>query len=147
MLISYKRQIRLQDLEIFLIYKDSISLGYLIIEDLRRSLGEKELQLFPYRNMDQEDIQAYKNVIKIDVLSDEKLNDEEQEIFKEFAMDLVDCKDFCALVLNYHVNKELLEDLPLVNEPEDYQKILEEVGSEYNILKLDTKKMLYLSQD
>lgn len=146
-MISYKRQVRLQDLEIFMIFQDSMSLGYLLIEDLRRPLGEKELELFPYKHMDKEDLDTYGNVIKIDVLSDENLNDEEQDIFREFAMDLVDCKDFCALVLNFHVNKELMENLPLDNEPEDYQKILEEVDSEYNILDLDTSKMLYLSQE
>jgi hypothetical protein len=57
-------------------------------------------------------------------LSDEKLNKEDQDIFKEFAMDLVDRKDFCALIVNFYVNVELFRNLPLDNEPEDYQKIL-----------------------
>jgi len=44
--------------------------------------------------MNEEDIQQFQNVIKIYVLSDEQLNEEDADIFREFAMDLVDGKDF-----------------------------------------------------
>ena len=60
-------------------------------------------------------------------------------------MDLVDRKDFCALIVNFYVNVELFRNLPLDNEPEDYQKILNEVNSNYDISNLN--KLLYLSQD
>lgn len=146
-MIKYKREIRLKDLEIYMIFKDNTSMGYLIIEDLRRPLSKEELKLFPYKYMDKEDIEEYRNVIKIDILSDEILNEDDQEVFKEFAMGLVDCKDFCALVLNVHVNKELFESLPLDNTPEDYQKILIEINSQYNISNLNLNNLLYLSQD
>lgn len=45
-MISYKRQIRLRDLEIYLLFKNSMSMGYLIIEDLRRPLSASERTLF-----------------------------------------------------------------------------------------------------
>lgn len=122
-------------------------MGYLIIEDLRRPLGKEELELSPYKYMKIEDIQEYQNFIKIDVLSDEKLNEEDQDIFREFAMNLVDSKDFCALALHFHINKELLENLPLDNEPEDYQSILNEINSKYDISNLNLDNLMYLSQD
>ncbi|MEK4381079.1 hypothetical protein NSS70_04065 [Aeribacillus sp. FSL K6-2848] len=56
--------------------------------------------------MNEEDIQQFQNVIKIYVLSDEQLNEEDADIFRGFAMDLVDGKDFCALILDFHVNGE-----------------------------------------
>lgn len=146
-MISYKRQIKLKNLEIFLIFKDSISMGYLIIEDTRRKLNQEELTRYPYKQMDIEEINEYKNVIKIYVLSDEELSEDNQTIFKEFAMDLVDCKDFCTLTLDFHINKKLFENLPLDNQPEDYQKILIAVKSEYDISHLNLNNLMFLSQD
>lgn len=146
-MISYKRQIRLKDLEIYLLFRDSMSLGYLIIEDLRRPLSAEELNLSPYKYMDEEEILEFKNVIRIYVLSDEPLNDKDETVFREFAMDLVDCKDFCALLLDFHVNGELFDNLPLDLESEDYQKILNQVNSTYDISDLNLDNLKYLSQD
>ena len=49
--------------------------------------------------------------------------------------------------MHFHVNKELLEIHPLENEPEDYQSILNEINSKYDISSLNLKNLLYLSQD
>lgn len=97
--------------------------------------------------MNEEDIQQFQNVIKIYVLSDEQFNEEDADIFREFAMDLVDGKDFCALILDFHVNGELFENLPLDLKVEDYQKILHAVNSEYDISYVNLDHLLYLSQD
>ncbi|WP_335870312.1 hypothetical protein [Bacillus sp. 2205SS5-2] len=97
--------------------------------------------------MNEEEIQEFNNVIKIYVLSDEKLSNENENIFREFAMDLVDSKDFCTLILDFRVNGGLFENLPLDLEPKDYQMILNEVNSTYDISNLNLANLLYLSQD
>lgn len=146
-MISYQRKIRLKDLEIYLLFKDSTSMGYLIIEDLRRPIGKEELELYPYKQMDVEDIETYRNVIKVDILSDESLNDDDKEIFREFALDLVDRKDFCAIKINYTIDEQLFEDFPLDLEMEDYKKMLMAINSDHDISGLDLDKLVYLSQE
>lgn len=146
-MISYNREIRLRDLEIYLLFKSGLSMGYLIIEDLRRPLGKEEMKLYPYKYIDLEDIEEYRNLIKIDVLSDETLNEDDQEIFREFACGLVDRKDFCALKVNYTVNPELFEEFPLDLEVEDYEKMLNVINSGFDISNLSLSNLMYLSQD
>ncbi|WP_445491448.1 hypothetical protein [Niallia sp. 03133] len=146
-MISYKREIRLRDLEVYLIFKENISMGYLIIEDLRRPLGQEELTISPYKYMDEEDIEGYRNLIKIDILSDAKLTEEDQELYREFAYDLVDRKDFCALKINYTVDSELFKNLPLDLEVKDYQEVLKVINSKYDISNLNLDNLMYLSQD
>ena len=77
-----------------MLFKDSLSMGYLIIEDLRRPLGKEELVLSPYKYMDEEDIMGYRNIIKIDVISVGNLSEEDQDIIREFAMDWLIAKTF-----------------------------------------------------
>lgn len=146
-MISYKREIRLNDLEIYFLFKDSVSMGYLVIEDLRRSLSKEELELDPYKYMDSEEIEEIKNVIKIDILVDEESSQEDQDVFREFAYDLVDGKENGTLIIKYNVNPELFEELPLTLDIEDYKEILSAVKSEYDISKLNLNNLMYLSQE
>ena len=146
-MIRYKRKIRLKDLEIFMLFKDGISMGYLIIEDLRRTLNDDEKQRIPFKIMDEEDLSGYINVIRISILSDEELEQEDRDIFKEFAMDLVDEKDHCLYILDSYVNVNFFLEAPLDFEPKDYQKMLELVDSNYDVLNLNLNNLSYLSQD
>lgn len=146
-MISYKREIRLKDLEIYFLFKDSVSMGYLVIEDLRRSLSKEELELDPYKYMDSEEIEEIKNVIKVDILSDEELSEDDQDIFREFAYDLLDGKENGTMIIKYNVNPELFEHLPLTLELKDYQDILTEINSKYNITKMNLSNLMYLSQE
>lgn len=146
-MIRYKRRLRMKNLEIFMLFKDSISMGYLIIEDLRRHLNEYEKQLLPFRIMTDDELAAYKNVFKIYVLSDEELSEEDADVFREFAMDLVDEKDYCLHIAEWFVNEKFFFDAPLDLEVEDYQKMLEIVGSPYDISELNLEKLMYLSQE
>lgn len=146
-MIRYKRKIRLKDLEIFMLFKDGISMGYLIIEDLRRTLNDDEKQRMPFKIMDEEDLSGYINVIRISILSDEELEQEDRDIFKEFAMDLVDEKDHCLYILDSYVNVNFFLEAPLDFEPKDYQKMLELVDSDYDVLNLNLNNLSYLSQD
>lgn len=146
-MIRYKRKIRLKDLEIFMLFKDGISMGYLVIEDLRRSLNDDEKQRMPFKIMDEEDLSGYINVIRISILSDEELEKEDRDIFKEFAMDLVDEKDYCLYILDSYVNVNFFLEAPLDLEAKDYQKMLELVDSNYDILNLNLNNLSYLSQD
>lgn len=106
-MVSYIRKIRLKDLEIFMLFKKNQSLGYLINEDLRRPLTHEEVET-TFMYMTEEDVGVYKNIIKVDILSDEKLSREDAELFEEFANDLVDTKDFCATIFNYKVDMNCL---------------------------------------
>ena len=145
-MITYRRKIRLKDLEIFMLFKKGISLGYLIIEDLRRPLTIEDVKTkFIY--MTKEDVGIYKNIIKVDILSDEKLSKEDASIFEEFACDLVDTKDFCTTIFNFKVDPNLFEGLPLDEDIHSYSKILETVDSKYDITHVDLNNLMYLSQD
>lgn len=130
-----------------MLFKDSISMGYLIIEDLRRTLNDDEKQRIPFKIMDAEELDDYINVIRISILSDEELKQEDRDVFKEFAMDLVDEKDHCSYILDSYVNINFFLETPLDLEPKDYQKMLELVGSDYDILNLNLNNLSYLSQD
>lgn len=146
-MIHYRRLIRMENIEIFRIVKSSVSMGYLIIEDLRRNLNDAEKQLLPFRIMDEEELAEYKNLIKIYILSDEELTEEDRSIFEEFAMDLVDLKDGCLYILESYVDEQLFIETSLDLRVEDYQKILHLVHSSYDISKLDLRKTMYLSQE
>ncbi len=134
-----------------MLFKDNVSMGYLIIEDLRRPLNENELQRLPFCIMDKEDIEDIKNTIKIDtVLDGDDYSDEDKEIFEEFAMDLVDGKPHCAYLIKTHVNEKFFYDLPVDPGPKDYQKLLDLVGSNFNISNkssFEDDHLMYLSQD
>lgn len=146
-IIRYKRKVRMENIEIFMLFKDSVSMGYLIIEDLRRCLNETEKQLLPFKIMDEEELEEYKNLIKIYILSDEELSKDNKFVFEEFAMDLVDGKDYCSYILESYVNKQFFLDAPLDLEVKDYQKMLKLVNSTYDISGLNLKKLIYLSQE
>ncbi|RND00401.1 hypothetical protein EC501_05020 [Lysinibacillus halotolerans] len=137
----------MENIEIFRIVKNSVSMGYLIIEDLRRNLNDTEKQLLPFRIMEEEELAEYKNLIKIYILSDEELAEEDRTIFEEFAMDLVDLKDGCLYILESYVHEQLFIETPLDLRVEDYQKMLHLVQSSYDISKLDLRKTMYLSQE
>jgi hypothetical protein len=144
--ISFRRKLRLKDLEIFMIYKKNHSLGYLIIEDLRRPLTLEDVET-TFLYMTEEDVGIYQNIIKVDILSDEKLSREDAQLIEEFANDLVDTKDFCATIFNYKVDMDLFMELPLVEDINAYKKILESVNSKYDVSHINLNKLMYLSQD
>ncbi|RSD28637.1 hypothetical protein [Mesobacillus subterraneus] len=144
-MISFKRKLRLRDLEIFLLYRNNISLGYLIIEDLRRPLNRDDLNTFIY--MTEEDIGVYQNIIKVDFLTDEELNKEDAVVFEEFANDLVDTKDFCATIFNYKVDKGIFLEMPTEEDIGFYQKMLILVNSQYELSSVNLKDLVFLSQD
>lgn len=146
-MIRYKRKVRMKNIEIFMLFKNSVSMGYLIIEDLRRPLNDIEKQLLPFRIMDEDELEEYKNLIKIYILSDEELSKEDKSVFEEFAMDLVDEKVHCSYILESYINEQFFLDAPLDFEVEDYQKMLKLVNSTYDISGLDLKKLMYLSQE
>jgi hypothetical protein len=144
--ISYRRKLRLKDLEIFMLFKKNHSLGYLIIEDLRRPLTLEDVETtFIY--MTEEDVGVYQNIIKVDILSDEKLSREDAQLFEEFACDLVDTKDFCTTIFNYKVDMDLFMELPLDDDINAYKKILESVNSKYDVSHINLNNLMYLSQD
>lgn len=145
-MLTYSRRLRLKNLEIFMIFKNNISLGYLIIEDLRRALDIKDIgTIFEY--MTEEDLDTYKNIIKVDIVSDEILLEEDKKFIEIFADGLIDCKDYCATFYNYKINAELFEQLGLTEDIPFYQQLLSLINSKYNISNLDFNKLMFLSQD
>ena len=63
--------------------------------------------------MTEDELAEYKNVIKIYLFSDEELSEENADIFREFAMDLVDEKDYCLYILELYVNEKFFLDAPI----------------------------------
>lgn len=146
-MISYQREIRLNDLEIYYLFKHHMSLGYLIIEDLRRALNKEELELYPYKYMPSEEIEEIHNVIKVDILSDEALSEEDEDVFRSFAYDLLDGKENGTLIIKYRVNSALFERLPINLGVEDYKEILNAIDSTYDITTLHLRNLKHLSQE
>ena len=102
-----------------MLFKDGTSMGYLIIEDMRRTLNENEKQILPFKIMDEDELEEYKNLIKVYILADEALSNDDKTIFEEFAMDLVDEKDYCAYILESYVDEQFFWDSPLDLDIED----------------------------
>ncbi|GEL03509.1 hypothetical protein [Rummeliibacillus stabekisii] len=146
-MIRYKRRLRMKDLEIFMLFKEGTSMGYLIIEDTKRTLNSAEKQLLPFKIMDEDELEEYKNLIKIYILADEELSKDDKSIFEEFAMDLVDEKDYCAYILESYVDEQFFYVSQVDLEVEDYKKMLKIVNSSYDISNLDLKNLSYLSQE
>ncbi|MFS0883415.1 hypothetical protein [Metabacillus niabensis] len=145
-MLKFARNLRLKDLEIFMIYKESISLGYLVIEDLRRPLTLEDIQTtFVY--MVEDDLENYKNIIKVDIVSDESLLSEDKELIEFFSDGLVDTKDYCATLYSYKVDSSLFEELKLPEDVSFYQKLLLSIGSSYDVSNLHLDNLMYLSQD
>ena len=145
-MFKFRRTLRLRDLEIFMAFKNNISLGYLVIEDLRRPLMLKDIGT-TFQYMEKEDIGVCNNIIKVDIISDEPLSQEDSVMIETFADGLVDLKDNCASYYNYKVDLKLFEEMPLTEDVPFYQTLLKSIGSNFDISKLDLTKLMYLSQD
>lgn len=145
-MLTYGRKLRLNDLEVFMIFKENVSLGYLVIEDLRRGLTKEDIETdFDY--MTEEDLEIYKNIIKVDIVSDDILLQEDKELIEIFADGLIDTKDYCATIYNYKVDRDLFEQLGLTEDIPFYQLLLKSIDSKYDITSLDFNKLMFLSQE
>lgn len=145
-MLTYNRKLRLRNLEIFMIFDDNISICYLVIEDLRRPLNLQDIKTtFDY--MDEDDLDNYKNIIKVDIISDETLSADNIKFVEAFAHGLVEMKDYCTTIYHYKVDEELFEQLGVTEDVVFYQKLLSSINSNYDISILDLNKLMYLSQD
>jgi hypothetical protein len=129
-----------------MIFKKGVSLGYLVIEDLRRPLNLNDIGT-SFEYMTEEDIENYKNIIKVDIVSDESLLKEDIESIEFFSDGLIDEKDFCATYYNYKVDEPLFEELGLDEDVLFYRKLLLSIGSKYDVSSIDLTKLMFLSQD
>lgn len=145
---SYDRKLRLKNLEVFLVYKNNRTLGFLIIEDLRRALTIKDLEENEnFKFFTEDELDDYKNIIKVDIISPKSLSDEDRTTFADFAHGLVEMKDYCTTMYKYTVNADLFETRDIQDNVNFYEKMLSLINSNFNISNVDLKNLMFLSQD
>ncbi|NHM32921.1 hypothetical protein [Neobacillus terrae] len=100
-----------------------------------------------FQYMEKEDIGVCNNILKVDIVSDEPLSQEDSVMIETFADGLVDLKDNCVPYNNYKVDTKLFEEMPLTEDVPFYQTLLNSIGSNYDISRLNLSKLMYSSQD
>ncbi|AZB41115.1 hypothetical protein CEF21_01475 [Bacillus sp. FJAT-42376] len=145
-MLVFERTLRLRDIEIFMIYKDSWSLGYLVIEDLRRPLNHQDIQE-TFEHMTEDDLDSFKNIIKVDFVSEEPLFKEDKIQIEVFADGLTDKKDHCATRYTFKVDSPLFVHLGVTEDISFYKRLLFSVGSSYELSPVHLNRLMYLSQD
>ncbi|MGE7186997.1 terpene synthase [Peribacillus sp. NPDC006672] len=143
-MISLHRILKLRDLEIFHVLKNGNILSYVVIEDTRNPFTEEDKKLEPLCYMDEEDINKILNVFRISLINDEKLNEEDSILLRSYFSDFVNNTN----LTNFIIKEYILEDL-YDNEDDikSFNKILQNIGSNYIIEEFDERNWIYLSQD
>lgn len=141
------RALGLQDLEVYVITRNHLGMGYAIIEDTKAPYTEADLQLDPLCYMDEEDLNAVENVFQVYILSDQRLTADESEDIRQFFGDYLDR----AMPINFIIREFVDEQLYIYADDREcvtgYQKMLEAVGSTYRIGEIPRDRWKYLSQD
>ncbi|MGG1696004.1 terpene synthase [Bacillus zhangzhouensis] len=144
-MIRLNRPLKLRDLEIFSVMKDHMILCYVIIEDTRKPFTEADRKLEPLCYMDEEDIQAYLNVLHISIISDETLNEEDLTLVQLYFAEFVNNTN----LTNFITREYVLEDLYAIDDEDDitfFNRMLRHIGSD-DVKEFDDRNWIYLSQD
>ncbi|MEK9200329.1 MULTISPECIES: terpene synthase [Bacillales] len=146
-MISIDRKLRLRDLEIFRFYKENKVLAYVIIEDTRGPFTEEDKKLEPLCFLDEEDLNEIVNVFKIYLLTDEPLEKNDSIMLREFFGNLVDISSVTSFIIQEFVQEDLYEHVDDSWDIKTYQRMLDIVGSKYEIQPIHEKNWLNLSQE
>lgn len=146
-MVSINRKLRLKDLEVYRFMKDEVVLSYVIIEDTRKPYTEVDKKLEPLCFLDEEDLNSIVNVFRIYLLSDEPLPKEDSILLREFFSTLVNNSSLTNFIIHEYVDHQLYEYADDDCHIETYQRMLEFVGSSYEIEAISEEQWLYLSQD
>lgn len=143
-MISLNRILKLRDLEIFHVLKNGNILSYVIIEDTRNPFTEEDKKLEPLCYMDEEDINEILNVFRISIINDEKLNEEDSIFLRTYFSDFVNNTNLTNFIIKEYIQEDLYDNEDNIK---SFNKILQNIGSNYIIEEFDEKKWIYLSQD
>ena len=144
-MITLTRTLRLNELEIFNVFKNGALICITILEDTRQPYSEQDLQLDPLCSMQEEDLIIVENVFKFYIVDDKPLSAVDSRYVHEFFADLIETNDFTNFIMQDFVYPDMYEliDLHKLNA---YQKILQHVGSSYKIPPISKNKWNHLSQ-
>ena len=143
-MISLNRILKLRDLEIFHVLKNGNILSYVIIEDTRNPFTEEDKKLEPLCYMDEKDINEILNVFRISIINDEKLNEEDSIFLRTYFSDFVNNTNLTNFIIKEYIQEDLYDNEDNIK---SFNKILQNIGSNYIIEEFDEKKWIYLSQD
>ncbi|MED0755389.1 terpene synthase [Bacillus amyloliquefaciens] len=108
-MLSLNRALKLRDLEIFRVLKDSNILSYVIIEDTRKPFTEEDKKLEPLCYMDEEDINAILNVFKISIVNDEKLYEADSTFIRSYFSEFVNNTNLTNVIIKEYVQEDLYD--------------------------------------
>lgn len=143
-MISLHRILKLRDLEIFHVLKDGNILSYVVIEDTRNPFTEEDKKLEPLCYMDEEDINKILNVFRISLINDEKLNAEDSTLLRTYFSDFVNNTNLTNFIIKEYIQEDLYDHEDNIK---SFNKILQNIGSDYIIEEFDEINWIYLSQD
>lgn len=143
-MLSLHRILKLRDLEIFHVLKNGNILSYVVIEDTRNPFTEEDKKLEPLCYMDEEDINKILNVFRISIINDEKLNEEDSILIREYFSDFVNTTNLTNFIIKEYIQEDLYNNEDNI---ESFNKILQGIGSSYIIEDFDERNWIYLSQD
>lgn len=143
-MLSLHRILKLRDLEIFHVLKNGNILSYVVIEDTRNPFTEEDKKLEPICYMDEEDINKILNVLRISIINDEKLNEEDSILIREYFSDFVNTTNLTNFIIKEYIQEDLYNNEDNI---ESFNKILQGIGSSYIIEDFDERNWIYLSQD
>lgn len=143
-MISLNRILKLRDLEIFRVLKNDIILSYVVIEDTRKPFKKVDRKLEPLCFMDEEDVNEILNVIRISLINNEILNEEDSILLRSYFSDFVNNTNLTNFIIKEYIQEDLYEN---ENDIKSLNKILQNIGSNYIIEEFDERKWIYLSQD
>lgn len=144
-MISLARILKLRDLEIFHVLKNGNILAYAIIEDTRKPFTEEDRKLDTLCYMDEEDINEILNVFRISFINDEALTKEDSINLRSYFSDFVNNTNLTNFIINEYIQEDLYDNNN--DDIEFFNKILQNIGSNYIIKEFDEKNWIYLSQD
>lgn len=147
-MILLNRALKLRDLEVFRVLKetDGNILSYVIIEDTRKPFTEEDKKLEPLCYMEDEDIDAILNVFRIAIVNDEKLNEEDSIFIRSYFSEFVNNTNSTNFITTEYVQPDLY-DYDDENDIKFFNRILQNIESNYIIEEFDEKNWIYLSQD
>lgn len=143
-MISLHRVLKLRDLEIFHVLKNGNISSYVVIQDTRNPFTEEDKKLEPLCYMDEEDINKILNVFRISLINDEQLNEEDSILLRSYFSDFVNNTNLTNFIIKEYIQEDLYDNEDNIK---SFNKILQNIGSNYIIEEFDERNWIYLSQD
>ena len=143
-MIHIDRPLKLCNLEVFRYFQQNKMLAYVIIEDTRAPYTAKHRKLEPLCFLDEDYLQLITNAFRIYIVHDEMLQQEQSLMLRDFFGQLFNNHAQTNYIVQEYVYPKLYEEETGI---ELYQKMLQFVGSAYEIAPITDKQWTYLTQE